>query len=222
MNNTRLGVSALFLSTLMLLSTQHAIATDAAATKATKAALSQLAGTLSVNAQPYFSEGKLVGCTLVFAAIEQDRVYSQGEFLRIDGNVGVMILSGKIGTNLKVVVNKFALASEGLEFIPSPPSRAYLISEKLSTNVASLVGTPESDTPGALFSVFQPTPTLDMIAEGLNTRRLTVAFNQRHGKSDVRLKLELDVANTDATGQRIRSTKAIDDFTACLSSLNTD
>jgi len=183
-------------------------------------ALARLAGTVSIQAQPFFSEGRLVGCTLVFNALEQDFVYRRGAFIRIEGNIGIMTANGDIGTNLKVVVNEIDASMMPPRLTPSAPSRAYLIAPDLTTNLSSLVATAPSDTPGALFSVFQISPTVEMLFNALEMNSITIAFNSYGGSSDIRVKLELDVLDVNAdTGERIRSRKMKDEFFACIGAL---
>ena len=82
---------------------------------------------MGVTAEPYLAKGKLAGFTLVFSAILQDWRYRQGAYLAVNGNVGIMAGAGTIGTNLKVVVNEFDVSISPMRYIPSAPSRAYLI-----------------------------------------------------------------------------------------------
>ena len=106
-----------------------------------------------------------------------------------------------------------------LQMTPSPPSRAYIIDRNLATNLSSLVQGSTSDTPGALFSIFQFSPTFEMVLDALTTNELTVAFNSKGGGTDMQLKLELDVVEVNASGERRRSDKAKKDFLACLGKL---
>ncbi len=126
---------------------------------------------------------------------------------------------GSYATNLKVVVNELDLSAMPSKFVPSPPSRAYLISPKMQTNLDSLVDSSKSDTPGALFSVFQISPTLEMMIDAMIENKLTIAFNQLNGKSDILLDLELDVADFETNGSRKRSPKMTADFSSCLNTL---
>lgn len=45
---------------------------------AVEAELAKMAGTLSIHSQPLLGEGKLVGCSLVFSALQQDWTYRKG------------------------------------------------------------------------------------------------------------------------------------------------
>lgn len=179
-----------------------------------EAMMSKIAGTQRVFAQPYMTDGKLAGCNLVFEAMTRDYTYRQGQFIKVDGSIGIMGIGGSLGAVLKVVVNEINPPS--LTFKPSPPSRAYLIGSKFETNIESLVSADESDTPGSLFSIFQTSPTSEIILAALQSKKITVAFNKKGGPSDIQLPLELDVAQTDDSGERTRSDQAAIDFSQCL------
>lgn len=179
-----------------------------------EAVMSKIAGTQRVYAQPAMTGGKLQGCSLIFEAMIRDFTYRQGQFIKVDGSIGIMDVSGSLGAVLKVVVNEITPPS--LTFNPSPPSRAYLIGSDYATNVDSLISADESDTPGALFSIFQPSPTVGLILTALQSKKITVAFNKKGGLSDIQLSLELDVEHTDAAGTRTRSDQAVTDFSQCM------
>lgn len=182
-----------------------------------EAMMSKIAGTQRIMAQPYMTGGRLAGCNLIFEAMIRDYTYRQGQFIKVDGNIGIMGLGGKLGAVLKVVVNEITPPS--LTFKPSPPSRAYLIGANFKTSVDSLVSSNESDTPGSLFSVFQLSPSAEMIMTALQSKKITVAFNKKGGPSDIQLPLELDVAKTDDNGKRTRNDEAMRGFAQCVTVL---
>lgn len=192
------------------------VATTAAANPALESLLLSMNGTLSVTSQPLMSEGRLAGCTLVFDAIQQDWTYRSGAFLKVTGNIGVVSAGDRIGTNLKVVVHEIDASGNELLFKPSPPSRAYLIDRMFVTNLDSLVKATESDTPGALFSIFQLSPTLDMVLAAVEQNGITVAFNSRNGATDIQLPLELDVVDVSEAGERKRSGEHKAQFLGCV------
>jgi hypothetical protein len=182
--------------------------------------IDKLVGTLRVYAQPYMIEGKLSGCQYVFETIIRDWSYREGQPLKVTGSVAIMGLGGSIGTTLKVVVNEVRSADDfRLTLVPSPPSRAYLIDREMKTNVSSLIDARQSDTPGSLFSVFSPTPTMGMILEGMESKKITLAFNQKDGRSDLQLPIDLTVEQTDDEGKRTRSEQATIDFATCTQRL---
>lgn len=180
-----------------------------------KTNLAKMVGTLDVTVQPVMSEGKLSGCTFVFNALYRDYIYRQGGFLRVTGNIGLMSLKGSLGSTLKVVVHELNLERPDLGLIPSPPNRAYLQGADFETNLSSVVDSYSSDTPGALFSVFQFSPTFEMVMDGLQRNQIVIMFNSMGGSTDIRLPIELDVVDFKDDGSRIRSNKAKEEFLAC-------
>jgi hypothetical protein len=86
---------------------------------------------------------------------------------------------------------------------PNPPVEAYFVSGNSSTKSA-FVGSYPSDTPGALFSVFNTTPTLTVLLNGLKQGRIPFIFSRRKGGSGVPVEIDLSVAETDAHGERTR------------------
>lgn len=181
--------------------------------------LAAMAGTLDIKSEPYMNAGKLSGCTLAFDAIAQDWSYRQGGYIKVSGNVGFLRGGQTVGANVKVVVLEIDPNDPTLGLRPSPPSRAYLIDKDLKTNLSTLQRASESDTPGALFSVFELSPTFQMVVDGLAANELTVAFNSKNGATDIQLKLELDVQDVTQSGERIRSDKMKSDFARCLQAL---
>lgn len=191
----------------------------AEANQAADQALAAMAGTLDVKSEPYMNSGKLSGCSLVFDAIEQDWNYRQGGYIKVSGNVGFLRSGDSIGANVKVAVLEIDPNDPTLGLKPSPPTRAYLIDENLQTNLSTLRRVVSSDTPGAIFSIFDLSPTLDMVLSGIQANELTIAFNSKGGETDIQLKLQLDVQEVTQTGERVRSEKMKSDFTKCLTIL---
>jgi hypothetical protein len=199
-------------------------ATPAPAQSGTELAdsLARMVGTLNVSSQPVMSEGQLTGCTLVFDALYRDFTYRNGGFLRVSGNVGLMTGQNNLGTALKVVVLELDPSKPDMGMNPSAPSRAYLQGSNLKTNLSSLVQSTASDTPGALFSIFELSPTVEFVLEALQENFLTIAFNSMGGNSDIRLAIELDVVDFEADGSRIRSDRTKTEFTNCVVTLLED
>lgn len=186
----------------------------------TRAMLMKWVGTMNVRADPHFSDGKLDGCTYVFDAVTTDWTYRQGDYLKVSGSVMLSHMGEKVGASLKVVANLVNIQDDGrIVLVPSPPSRAFLMDENFKTNTASLVDSAISDTPGGLFSVFQPIPTMNIVSDATVSKKLTVAFNQLLGNTDLIVPVELDVENMTDDGIRIRNDKAISSFSKCVLSL---
>ncbi len=182
--------------------------------------LQNIEGTLSVNSEPYMTNGELTGCQLTFDSLHRDYAYRQGNYIKVSGAVGIMVgQENRLGAIVKVTVHALNETENGPVFEPSPPSRGYLIGSDLKTNVDSLVVSDLSDTPGALFSVYALSPTMEIVLEGLQTGRLTFAFNQNGGPSDIRLPVELNVFKTDEFGNKMRSDETVRAFAKCVLAL---
>lgn len=181
----------------------------------------QEGGTVTVHAEPYLSNGKLTGCTLVFQAFVPDYAYSQGRFIVIDGNVGLMRAKGKLASILKVAVQEMVGSGENVKLVPAAPNRAYIIGPNYQTNLESLVSSHHSDTPGALLTVFQLSPTFDLLMQAFTQDRLTIAFNRGDGATDIKLQLQLDVEKVLGDGTLVKSPKAVADFADCAGKLAT-
>ena len=179
------------------------------------AAMDRLLGTLNVRSEPYLSDGKLWGCQLIFDALHRDWTYRNGAIVKVSGSIGLMAPSAShgVGTTLKVVV--LVAHPKTYELRPEAPTRAYLLGADYQTSLSGLVSSAPSDTPGGLFSVFQAEPAIDIIMQGVEVGRLTVAFNKAGGSSDIQIPLELDVYAVDDDGKRKRSNAATDDFLKC-------
>jgi len=178
--------------------------------------LSTMVGTLSVEAETEMSSGSLTGCHFLFTAVAQDLTYRQGAYIGVSGNVGVRKANNNFGIDLKVVV--FDIDSSKSPFVlkPSAPSRAYLVGQDFQTNLSSLISTVPSDTPGALVSLFQFSPSFEIMMNGLARSKITIAFNRDGGDKDIQLPLELDVKSVSDSGKRQRSDEAVRSFRRCI------
>jgi|GraSoiStandDraft_29_1057270.scaffolds.fasta_scaffold250422_2 hypothetical protein len=63
-------------------------------------------GTLSAEAQPVFTDGRLNGCTVVFGALAKDFTYKQGGYITVNGSFGIMSAKAELAATLKVVVGQ--------------------------------------------------------------------------------------------------------------------
>jgi hypothetical protein len=175
--------------------------------------LGPMLGTLSVEAQPYFVEGRLNGCTIVFNALAQDWAYKQGGYISIAGSFGLLGRDEKLlAVSLKVVLHD--LDPRTMTFTPSPPATAYLVSGNTTTK-SEVVLSETSDTPGALFTILKAERTLKVLAEGLSRNKVTIAFTRTLGGTDIQLPIDTSVVETSPTGQRTRSLKALTEFSDC-------
>jgi hypothetical protein len=184
-----------------------------------KATMVPMLGTLSVEFAPMMSEGKLQGCTLVFSALVVDDKYKVGEYLKLNGNIGILNFKGNLGANLKLVVNRVDFDTSPVSFLPSPPSRAYLIKSDFSTTQDGEQKSFPTETLGGLFSTFDAVIGLDFISHAIIERKVGIGFNQKNGKLDIVSSLELDVTETDIQGNRKRSEDSSNRFSECLQSV---
>ena len=186
---------------------------------AVKATMVPMLGTLSVRFEPYMTEGRLSGCTLVFSALAVDDKYKVGEYLKLIGNIGILNFKGNLGANLKLVVNRIDFDTAPVSFFPSPPSRAYLIKSDFSTTQDVKHNNFSTETPGGLFSTFDAATGLDFISHSIVDGKITIGFNQDNGNSDIVTVLELDVADTDNSGNRKHSGESTIRFSECIQSV---
>jgi hypothetical protein len=173
-------------------------------------------GTLSAEAQPNFTDGRLIGCTVVFGALAKDFTYMQGGYITVNGSFGIRSVQGELGATLKVVVHDTDPRTNS--FTPSPPASAYFVSGNKTTKDA-VVSNISSDTPGAIFVVLRPETVLPILMEGLERSKVTIAFARKRGGMDILLPIDTSVAETKPDGQRTHSPKALLDFYECSSEL---
>jgi hypothetical protein len=173
-------------------------------------------GTISAVSQPKFSDGKLEGCTVEYSALFQDWIYSRGAFVKLDGSFGLMTANSNLAVVLKVVLHDIDLPS--MKLTPSPPASAYLVSGA-STSKPFFFRKIESDTPGALFSIFKLDGTFEIISKSLLAETVTIAFNRRAGGSDITVPIDLTVEDTAANGRKTRSHQLGQKFFECAKKL---
>lgn len=182
-------------------------------------AMEALKGTLGVTFQPLLTRGTLTGCSLVYDVLHTDDAYRQGAYVRVSGNISIMGMQGKLGAALKVVLIDVDPATFSRSAADPGPTRAYLVGDGYTTNLSSLVSAYPSDTPGALFSVFQIDPSFEMIANALAEKKATIAFNRGDGQTDIDVPLDLAVSGLDEQYERKRSDEATVGFIDCLDAL---
>ena len=183
----------------------------------TREALTSQLGTISVGARPVFIGGQLSGCSIEYNVLAQDWVYKGGAFIKINGSFGLMSASGKIAPILKVVLHD--VDSRTMDLIPSPPESAYFVTNNFSTNQSSIIESYRSDTPGAIVVIFQLDPTFELLADGLQKDKVTIAFNRRPGGTDLQIPIDTSVEKTTREGERIQSPKASLEFVRCAKQL---
>ena len=178
--------------------------------------LQSLAGTTHTTALPQFSDGKLKGCIIDFAVLAQDNIYRQGAFVRVGGSFGMMSAGNNVAVTLKVIVHDIDNAT--MQFSPSPPASAYIVSGTTTTK-PFFVSKYASDTPGALFSVFNLEGAAPILLDGIAKEKMVIAFNRREGGTDMQVTIDLTVEDTANDGRKTISTKASQEYLACSTSL---
>ena len=146
----------------------------------------------------------------------QDYTYRQGAFVLVGGSFGMLSANNNIAVTLKVVVQDIDNATMALS--PSPPVSAYIVSGTTTTKPFFVAKYP-SDTPGALFSVFQPDGAAPILLDGIKNEIMIIAFNRREGGADMRVAIDLTVEGTADDGRKTVSTKASQEYLACSTSL---
>ena len=177
-------------------------------------ALTAALGTISTNAAPTYTGGQLDGCGIEFSVLARDWIYKQGGFIRVGGQVGLLqTKKGPVGI-MKIVFHD--VDPKTMVFSPAPPGSAHLIARDFSTNSSSLIDRTPSDTPGAIFLIFKPFPTLDIIAQGLANNRITMGVSRKSGAGSIQVVIDTSVEDAQ---QNLRSQRTQTDFGNCLKQL---
>jgi hypothetical protein len=174
------------------------------------------AGTNYATAIPQFSDGKLYACGIEFSVFMQDHTYRQGAFVLVGGSFGMMSAKNNVAVTLKVIVQDINSATMALS--PSPPTSAYIVSGTATTKPFFVSKYP-SDTPGALFSIFQLDGAGPILLDGIKKEKMIIAFNRREGGADIQVAIDLTVENTANDGRKTVSTKASQEYLACSTTL---
>lgn len=176
--------------------------------------------TLSVFTQPIMASGKLAGCSLVFEGLAHDYAYRNGKLIKFDGSVNIMGTGDKTAVTLKIVVNELHSTENSMVvYRPSPPSRVYLVGADLTNNNSSILSVAPTDVEGGIFAVFNLSPAISLIIDGLHEKKLTIAFNQMGGGMDIVVPINLTVAKTAKDGKSVFSDQIVSDFLICSQSL---
>jgi hypothetical protein len=178
--------------------------------------LQSRAGTTHATAAPQFSDGKLHACIVDFGVLVQDHIYRQGAFVRVGGSFGMMSANNNVAVTLKVIVHDIDDAT--MQLSPSPPVAAYIVSGTTTTKPFFVAKYP-SDTPGALFSIFQLDGAAPILLEGIAKEKMIIAFNRREGGADMQVAIDLTVQDTADDGRKTISTKASQEFLSCSTAL---
>lgn len=178
--------------------------------------MSHLMGTTFARVLPSFANGKLYGCGIEFAVIAKDWQYRRGGYIRVGGQFGLMTGKGAIASVLKATLHD--INTQSFTFTPSIPASAYFV-DNYQTSAQYVTGQIESDTPGAVFVVFQGPPVFKIISDGMTRNRVQIALARKRGGADIPIEIEADVAEAKEDGTRVRSAQIAPDFFACVGKL---
>lgn len=92
----------------------------------------------------------------------------------------------------------------------------------LDNNASSIIAASPSDTPGAVFVIFQPIPTFKLYGAALERGQLELFYVRASGGADVPVKIDLRTQSTDNAGKWHFSDKTITEAYGCLTKLVED
>lgn len=162
------------------------------------------------------TEGELPSCYLNFTYLTQDNVYKQGAFIRVGGSVGMTaVRQNVIGMSLKVAT--FDVIPPTMQLAPSTPVAAHFTSGGKSSK-PFLMGSPVSNTPGGLFSIFT-FDAYDVLLEALAREKMTVVLNRTKDGADLQLSVDLTVSGLNGDDTKAHSHKMLGEFRQCASAL---
>lgn len=189
-----------------------------------QAAIDALVGTQFVLSEPIMENGARTGCALEYNVFLRDHLYGSGDLLKVAGSVGVLSIpthdARKFAGLLKVSPSKLDWDAQlEAHATPSPPTRIYLTSDTLGSNLDELVRTVPNPEAGSLFGVFHANTFLRILAEGAKEKRLKIGFDQNSAERDLVMSVDFDIVATDPDGGRSRSDKQLNNFVECLKML---
>lgn len=183
-----------------------------------KAADDSIAGAHSVTFQPVHAGGTLLGCSLVYRAVQFDHAYLGGKPVVAVGNIGVYQTDGKMAFTLKVGVKPLTGNSPFVS-----PTFTYLQTKNASTAKVKQTGQEvEKGFRYVVYSFFDPT-VQQIIDEIIESGKVTLAFNRKPNGMDVLVPIDLDVIDATYPGgnsvARVRSKETMNDFLVCYKKL---
>ena len=177
-----------------------------------------IAGTHAVTFQPTQVGGTLVGCALVYRAVQFDHAYLGGEPVVAFGNIGVNQTGGRIGLTLKVGIKALY---EDAPFVS--PNFAYIQTKNASTAKVKQSGQEvEKGFRYTVYSFFDPA-VQSVFDDMVKSQKVTVAFNRQFNGLDVLIPIDLNVIDATYPGgnsvARVRSKETMNDFLGCFTKL---
>jgi hypothetical protein len=174
-----------------------------------------IAGAHAVTFQPTQVGGTLVGCALVYRAVQFDYAYLGGKPVVAVGNIGINQTGGKMALTLKLGVK--ALTGD-TPFVS--PTFTYLQTKNASTAKVKQVGQEiEKGFRYTVYSFYDPA-VQQVVNDMIDSQKITLAFNRKANGLDVLIPIDLDVIDATYPGgnavARIRSKETMNNFIGCF------
>ena len=172
-------------------------------------------GTHSVVFQPVQAGGELLGCTLVYKAVQADNAYLGGNPVVIVGSIAVYQTGGELLLGLKIGVKDL---SGNHPFVR--PNFAYLQTKSHSTAKAKQTAM-DGDEGYRLFAYsLYDSSVMALHGEMMDLGKVTIAFNRKKNGVDVLVPVDLDVIDAEFPGGdrvvRKRSKDTVVNFDNCF------
>ncbi|MEJ1935298.1 hypothetical protein WDZ92_34315, partial [Nostoc sp. NIES-2111] len=179
-----------------------------------------LVGTNAVSTDRIEAHGELRACALGFLVVLRGAP-RHGGFIRVLGSIG-MIKTEREGASviapyLKLVVHDIDATT--LTLTPRRPLSGSFAVGGISNAPTVVTHFEPPESPGSAFIVFSLNPSSTIVANALATRMINVEFRRANGEPDIRVDIDLTVAETGVDGVRVHSPKAVEDMQGCLASL---
>ncbi len=187
-----------------------------------KAADDSVFGTHWVRSQPVQVGGQLEGCSLVYLAVQADRVYLNGDQVAINGSLVLRSAQGNsLGLMLKIGLKNMTKGSP-LE----RPNFAY-IQTASGTSASAKQQILDGDEGYRLFIYNAKDPAIFKMIEDLtNNSKVSIGYNRKKDGMDVIVPLDLTVVDSEYTAdQRVirkNSPESILGFSDCVVKLMDD
>jgi hypothetical protein len=182
--------------------------------------LGQFVGTNAVSTDRIEAHGELQACALGFLVVLRETP-RHGGFIRVLGSIG-MIKTEREGASviapyLKLVVHDIDATT--LTLTPRRPLSGSFAAGGISNAQTVVTQFEPPELPGSAFIVFSLNPSSTIVANALASRTINVVFGRAKGEPDIKVDIDLTVAETGTEGLHVHSPKAVEDMQGCLASL---
>jgi len=155
-------------------------------------------GTHWVRFEPFQVGGELQGCSLVYLAVQADRLYLNGDQVVVNGAIQIRATpENRLGMMFKVGLKNL---SKNTDF--ERPYFSYLQTASFSTN--KVWQQAADGDPGYKLFVYNPIEptTQKMLQEMMSTGKVTIGYNREKDGADVLVPLDLLVADSEYTADK--------------------